>query len=135
MTKYCCLLIWLSLCLLLWACDKKPQTAPTSPSQNHGEETHAEFPKPTDPTLLSGYAIFAKVCSHCHIESEYAPVINNPMDWHKRLDKRGRDTMLKHAIEGYGDMMPKGGRRGKDLTDEQVADGLDYILSLLPKTQ
>jgi cytochrome c5 len=119
--------------LLLIACDKKPQSQTASPTVEHAAEEHAEFPKPTDPSLMAGYEIFAKVCSHCHLDSEYAPVINHPQAWAKRLDKKGRDTLLKHAIEGYGDMMPKGGRRGKDLTDEQVGQGLDYILSLLPK--
>ena len=122
-------------CVLLAACDKKPQSETNTQSASTEAHEHAEFPKPTDPELMAGYDVFAKVCSHCHIESEYAPVINTPKDWTKRLDKRGRDTLLKHAIEGYGDMMPKGGRRGKDLTDEQVGQGLDYILSLLPKEE
>ncbi len=122
-------------CVLLGACDKKPQSETTTQSAPTEAHDHAEFPKPTAPALLTGYEVFAKVCSHCHIESEYAPVINNPKEWRQRLDKRGRETLLKHAIEGYGDMMPKGGRRGKDLTDEQVAQGLDYILSLLPEEE
>ena len=130
-----CLLMLLSLCMLITACDKKPQAQESVATVEETAEEHAEFPKPTDPELMAGYDVFAKVCSHCHIESEYAPVINTPKDWTKRLDKRGRDTLLKHAIEGYGDMMPKGGRRGKDLTDEQVGQGLDYILSLLPKEE
>lgn len=128
----------LGVCLILAACDKKPQTAESASSatvEHAQEESHDEFPKPSDPSLLAGYQVFANVCSHCHIESEYAPVINHPQAWQKRLDKNGRDTLLKHAIEGYGDMSPKGGRRGNDLTDEQVGQALDYILSLLPKTQ
>lgn len=126
-------LMLLVMSLFITACDKKPQNDSSIQAAERKEQTHAEFPKPDDPALLAGFDVFARVCSHCHVESEYAPVINHPADWTKRLDKRGRDTLLKHAIEGYGDMSPKGGRRGKDLTDEQVAAGLDYILSLLPK--
>jgi cytochrome c5 len=123
----------LVLGLLVAGCDKKPQAPPSATTPPSKTESHAQYPKPDDPKLLPGYQVFATVCSHCHIESEYAPVISSPQDWQKRLDKKGRNTMLKHAIEGYGDMSPKGGQRGKDLTDEQVVQALDYILSLLPE--
>ena len=134
--KYATIMATLGLMFLFAAgCSKEPDTQSPTSSNIQKEEAHEEFPKPTDPSLMAGYKVFAQVCSHCHIESEYAPVINNPKDWQKRLHKRDKETLLKHAIEGYGDMSPKGGRRGKDLTDKQVAEGLNYILSLLPKSE
>lgn len=93
-----------------------------------------EWPVTNDPSMVKGMAVFAEVCSRCHIESEYAPTITSLRQWDRRMASReadgasARDVFVTHAVEGFGDMLPKGGKRGKDLTDEQVAQGVDYML-------
>jgi len=46
--------------------------------------------------------------------------------WEDRLGQ-GRDTLVQHAINGIGTMPAKGGR--SDLSDEQVAASVDYMLA------
>lgn len=93
-----------------------------------------EWPVPDDPALLGGMEVFANVCHHCHIEGEYLPTLTDTRLWNQRTKRNSRDgavardVFVQHAIEGFGDMGARGGRRGKDLTDEQVTAAVDYML-------
>jgi cytochrome c5 len=80
---------------------------------------------------LDGSTIFGNLCTGCHT----AGVANAPKlekaAWAARL-AQGKDTLYKHAIEGYQNvgMMPaKGGNPA--LTDEQVKATVDWMLSQL----
>ena len=59
-----------------------------------------------------------------------APKLGDKAAWAPRL-AQGRDTLHKHAIEGYqgkaGYMPPKGGRT--DLSDKSVMDAVDHIVA------
>ena len=82
---------------------------------------------------MTGQEVYESACSTCHSGGVGgAPVTGDADDWAARLEK-GYDTLLEHSIEGFegdaGYMPPRGGQRG--LTDEQVADSLDYMLEQL----
>ncbi|MEM1212167.1 MAG: c-type cytochrome [Planctomycetota bacterium] len=114
----------------------EPEAETTTSSKADAKEDHhsPEWPETDDPALAPGLAVFAEVCYRCHIESEYAPTLDDNRGWTRRIRARekdgavARDVFVKHAIEGFGDMEARGGRRGKHLTDEQIADAVDYML-------
>lgn len=83
---------------------------------------------------VDGKAVFDKLCFACHAANStipFSPKITHNADWADRI-KQGKDTLFKHAIEGYtnpkGGVMPaKGG--GTDLTDEQVKAAVVYMIN------
>src|SRR5699024_1698157 len=72
-----------------------------------------------------GEMIYSQVCAACHDTGAAGAPKLEAGDWTDRLEK-GRDTLLTHAIEGFNAMPARGGR--SDLSDEQVAASLDYML-------
>ena len=77
-----------------------------------------------------GQKIYGAGCNVCHETGiAGAPRIEDTSNWKNRL-KQGRDTVIKHAIEGYqgkdGLMPAKGGN--DELTNEEVILAVDYIL-------
>lgn len=130
--------IYLSLALVVLAgCGGESETegeASSVAEETLQVEEAPEWPVTTDPALTEGMAVFAEVCARCHLESEYAPTIADLKAWDRRLSARSedgvaaRDVFVTHATEGFGDMLAKGGKRGKDLTDVQVAQGVDFML-------
>lgn len=72
-----------------------------------------------------GEMIYDQACAACHD----AGVAGSPRlvaaEWEGRLDK-GRETLIEHAINGFNAMPARGGR--SDLSDEQVAASVDYML-------
>lgn len=78
-------------------------------------------------TLEKGRGIYLSTCRTCHeLGALGAPRLGNEEDWKSRLPK-GRKTLLKHALKGFGAMPAKGG--DPDLTSKEVAQALDYMLS------
>lgn len=77
---------------------------------------------------LDGQLIYDKVCAACHNLGVAGAPTMSARDWAPRLEK-GYDTLLTHAIDGFNAMPPRGARM--DLTDEQAAASLDYILDKL----
>jgi cytochrome c5 len=77
---------------------------------------------------LDGATIYGNLCTGCHA----AGVANAPKlvqgDWTARI-AQGKDTLHKHAIEGFNAMPPKGGNPA--LTDEQVIATVDWMLTQL----
>ncbi len=59
-----------------------------------------------------------------------APKLGDKADWGPRIAK-GKDTLYKHAIEGFtgskGVMPPKGG--ATTLSDDEVKTAVDYMVS------
>lgn len=73
----------------------------------------------------SGDAVYNKFCSACHTSGVLgAPKLNNAADWEPRL-AQGMDTVLKHAIEGYNAMPPKG--TCNDCSDAEIQAAIDYM--------
>lgn len=89
----------------------------------------AELAVPTD-----GPGVYEQVCGACHLNGiAGAPKSDDRAAWAPRI-AQGKDTLYKHAIEGYtgkqGVMPAKGGR--SDLSDDLVKAAVDYMVS---KTQ
>jgi cytochrome c5 len=83
-------------------------------------------------TDLPGEQVFSQVCAACHGAGiAGAPKAGDKAAWAPRI-AQGKDTLHKHAIEGYqgkaGYMPPKGGRA--DLSDQSIINAVDYIIGL-----
>lgn len=77
---------------------------------------------------LDGQLIYERACGTCHeVGAAGAPQLMASA-WESRLDQ-GRDVLVDHAINGIGTMPAKGGRA--DLSDEQVAASVDYMLGAI----
>jgi len=75
---------------------------------------------------MDGSLIYDRACGTCHeVGAAGAPQLVASA-WEDRLSQ-GRDTLVQHAINGIGTMPAKGGR--SDLSDEQVAASVDYMLA------
>ncbi|MFC0446054.1 c-type cytochrome [Pseudidiomarina halophila] len=75
----------------------------------------------------SGEAVYNQFCAACHTSGVLgAPKLNNAADWEPRL-AQGMDTVLKHAIEGYNAMPPKG--TCSDCSDEEIQAAIDYMIA------
>ncbi len=72
-----------------------------------------------------GEAVYQHVCATCHDAGALgAPRLGNKGDWAPRI-ARGYDTLLKHAIEGFKQMPPRGG--DPDLSDVEMARVVAYV--------
>lgn len=66
-------------------------------------------------------------CAACHNSGAAgAPRMGNSADWSARMEK-GFDTLVRHTIEGYNNIMPPRGMCF-NCTDEQLAEVVQYIL-------
>jgi len=103
-------------CLVLLACSgDKGEPSKGSPSA-------AQKPHP-------GAALVKANCMACHKPGlNGAPIIGNAKMWGPRITQ-GEETLIQHAINGYGLMPAKG---GSSLTDEEIAQAVNYMLSQLP---
>jgi len=86
----------------------------------------AELAVPTD-----GPGVYEQVCGACHLNGiAGAPKSDDRAAWAPRI-AQGKDTLYKHAIEGYtgkqGVMPAKGGQ--SDLSDDLVKATVDYMVS------
>ena len=86
----------------------------------------AELAIPTD-----GAGVYEQVCGACHLNGiGGAPKSSDRAAWAPRI-AQGKDTLYKHAIEGYngkqGVMPAKGGR--VDLSDDLVKAAVDYMVA------
>jgi cytochrome c5 len=70
---------------------------------------------------------FTQVCSACHTTGvNGAPKIGDKAAWGPRI-ALGKDTLYKDAIQGKGNMPPKGGTTWPDATIRMT---VDYMVSL-----
>jgi len=84
-----------------------------------------------DPQLKLGEEVFNGTCIACHAQGlNGAPILGNNKMWGKRVGQ-GEEALLEHARNGYGLMPAKGGNT--DLTDEQLAAAIKFMLSKLEK--
>jgi len=73
-----------------------------------------------------GQMIYSEACAACHDSGAAGAPMLKASDWTDRLPK-GRETLVSHAINGFNTMPAKGGRM--DLSDEQVAASVDYMIA------
>jgi cytochrome c5 len=75
----------------------------------------------------TGEAAFTKVCSACHTSGvNGAPKIGDHAAWGPRI-AQGKEMLYKDAINGKGNMPPKGGTTWPDATIKMT---VDYMVSL-----
>lgn len=80
----------------------------------------------------NGQSVYAALCSACHTRGVAGAPTLDKAAWEARITQ-GRETLYRHAIEGYsggrGFMPPKGGNLG--LSDEEVRASVDWMLDNL----
>jgi cytochrome c5 len=76
---------------------------------------------------LSASEINEQYCSACHSNGTLgAPVIGDEADWGQRLEEKGMETLVSHAINGFNQMPARGGN--PDLSDEDIEKTVAYML-------
>lgn len=119
--------------LVLAACGKSdaPATA-TAPEPTPAPVTEAPAPAPEQaPTAenTAGKRVYGMTCAMCHAAGVAgAPKPGDKADWAPRI-AQGKDTLYKHAIEGFtgskGVMPARGG--ATTLSDDDVKAAVDYM--------
>lgn len=119
------------LTTLLAGCgDKKSEPAPVAaPAAVTAPAPSAAPAAPAAAENELGKSVFGKTCAMCHAAGVAgAPKPGDKADWGPRI-AQGKDTMYKHAIEGFtgakGMMPAKGG--SANLTDAEVKAAVDYM--------
>ena len=79
---------------------------------------------------LDGGMIYENACATCHANGVAGAPEMVASAWTGRLDK-GTEMLIANAINGIGAMPARGGRR--DLSDEQVAASVTYMLDMLDR--
>ncbi len=70
--------------------------------------------------------LFKKYCFDCHGTGwEDAPVVGDSFAWEERREQ-GIETLLKHTIEGYYSMPPKGGCN--DCSNEEFKALIEWMM-------
>ena len=111
--------------LLLSACGKNDAPAPAAPP---APAPVAQAPAPQAENAL-GKSVYGKTCALCHAAGVAgAPKPGDKEDWGPRI-AQGKDTLYKHAIEGYngakGAMPARGG--AASLSDDEVKAAVDFM--------
>jgi cytochrome c5 len=89
--------------------------------------TIAAAPAAASDVPATGEQAFTKVCSACHSTGvNGAPKIGDHAAWGPRI-AQGKETLYKDAINGKGNMPPKGGTSWPDATIRMT---VDYMVSL-----
>lgn len=79
--------------------------------------------------LARGKKTFDMTCAACHEPGiSGAPRVGDKTAWAPRL-RKGKETLIQHALAGLGYMPPKGGNAM--LSDQDVAGAVEYMLSRL----
>lgn len=114
----------------LAACGKSEP--PASPAQAPAAAAPAAAPPAPMAAADGGKGqdTFKKVCAMCHqTGAAGAPILGDKADWGPRI-AQGKDTLYKHALEGFtgakGAMPARGGSPA--LSDEDVKATVDYMV-------
>lgn len=140
----------LILALLLAACGGEPaptaqeNASPEAPAAADPVASSEPVPVPTSPAAASastgvatqagdnaGEQTYQKTCAMCHGSPAMgAPVAGNKDDWRDRI-AQGKDTLYKHALEGFtgakGMMPARGGNPSLD--DASVKAAVDHMIA------
>lgn len=122
----------LAATLLVAACgDKKAADAPApAPVAPAAAPAPAPAPAPAAENT-AGKTVFGKTCAMCHAAGVAgAPKPGDKADWGPRI-AQGKDTLYKHALEGFtgskGMMPARGG--AATLSDDDVKAAVDYMVA------
>ena len=114
-----------TLALFLSACGDKNPPAPAAPAA-----APVAAPAPVAENTV-GKSNYNKTCALCHAAGVAgAPKPGDKADWAPRI-AQGKDTLYKHAIEGFTGakgLMPA--RGASTLTDDEVKTTVDYMVGL-----
>jgi cytochrome c5 len=144
MKKRSSLLAVAILSMFLAACGEKPAPAPAAAPAAPAPAPAPAAPAPTAPAPTAtpaatapvaaadnaaGKSVYNKTCALCHGSGVAgAPKVGDKADWGPRI-AQGKDTLYKHAIEGFtgakGMMPPRGG--GSSLSDDEVKAAVDFM--------
>lgn len=120
-----------TLAALLAGCgDKKSDPTPAAaPAAVTAPAPAAVSTAPAAAENELGKSVYGKTCAMCHAAGVAgAPKPGDKADWGPRI-AQGKDTLYKHAIEGYtgakGMMPAKGG--SASLTDAEVKAAVDFM--------
>jgi len=118
MSKYLLVLIPTVLILCVGAC-----SGPNEPDEKSNNQAGDNLV----PELSEAEQIYNKNCKACHAQGiNGAPILGNKAMWSKRLPQ-GKETLVQHAISGYGLMPAKGGRT--ELPDSSVEQVVSFMIS------
>lgn len=140
MKKRSSLLVVAALSMFLAGCGEKasapapaPAPAPAAPAPEPAPAPAPAAAAPAAPVAVAdnaaGKSVYNKTCALCHGAGVAgAPKPGDKADWGPRI-AQGKDTLYKHAIEGFtgakGMMPPRGG--GSSLSDEDVKAAVDFM--------
>ena len=124
-----------ALAFFLTACgDKNPATpAASAPAPAAAPAPAPAAPAPTPVAENDvGKSVYNKTCALCHAANVAgAPKPGDKADWGPRI-AQGKDTLYKHALEGFtgakGAMPARGG--STTLSDDEVKAAVDYMVGL-----
>jgi cytochrome c5 len=95
-----------------------------------GADNSALEEKTTAPVALedvSGEQLYNSTCTACHGAGVLnAPKFGDKSAWAPRI-AQGKDTLYKHALQGFNNMPAKGGNAG--VSDKSVTDAVDFMIS------
>ncbi len=75
----------------------------------------------------SGEDVYQAACAACHNSGAAgAPRLSDSGEWQSRVDQRGMDLLVDHAINGFNAMPAKGGCGS--CSDEEIANAVQYIV-------
>jgi len=119
-----------ALAFFLTACGDKKPAAPAA-SAPAPAPVAAPAPAPVAENAL-GKSVYGKTCALCHAAGVAgAPKPGDKADWGPRI-AQGKDTLYKHALEGFtgakGMMPPRGG--STTISDDEVKAAVDYMVGL-----
>lgn len=121
MNKIALLLALIPL-VFLAACDNSVDTsaAPAQKALQVAKDTAA------DAAIANGRNIYEGTCAGCHATGVMnAPKVGNKADWAEPITD-GIDTLVENAINGIGQMPPKGGNA--KLSKEEIRAAVEYMI-------
>ncbi len=96
-----------------------------APASTESAPAPAEVQAATAPAV-DGEKVYNGLCVGCHAAGVAGAPIAGSEQMGQRLSEKGIDTLVKHAIEGFNVMPPRGGNPG--LTDEQIRAAIEFML-------
>ena len=102
--------------------DGTASAAPAAADAAKAEDNGAAAPASSG---ADGKTVYEASCQACHGGAvPGVPHVGKKEDWAPRI-KQGKDTLHKHALEGFNAMPAKGGNSG--LSDDEVKAAVDYM--------
>lgn len=81
---------------------------------------------PAGEVVVDGSAVFAGLCKACHEAGVAGAPIAGSDQMAARLEEKGLETLVSHAINGINAMPPRGGNPA--LTDAQIQAAVEFML-------